>query len=97
MSSNLDEIDDMSEFCDVMKSFSLPTKGISTLNEIKIMLSKHLKDLEGASTRKVGEVSIQPPVFFLGGKYRLVSRYQLIVVFECCVFRRCFSASRETD
>ena len=53
MSSNLDEIDDMSEFCDIMKSFSLPTKGISTLNEIKIMLSKHLKDLEGASHERL--------------------------------------------
>jgi len=76
-----------------MKSFGLPTKGINTLDEMKTTLSKHLKDLEGASTRKVGEVSNQPSVFF-----RLVSRYQLIVeAFKCCVVRRCFSASRQID
>ena len=103
MSSNLDKveaIDDMAECCDIMKSFVLPTKGINTLDQMKTALSKHLKDLEGTSTRKVGEVSTQPPIFLLGDKYiyRLVSRYHfIVVVFKCCVVRRCFSASRQIN
>lgn len=60
MSSNLDKIDDMAECCDIMKSFGFPTKGINTLDEMKTALSKHLEDLEGTSTRKVGEVSTHP-------------------------------------
>ena len=64
MSSNLDKIDDMAECCDIMKSFGLSTKGIKTLDEMKATLTKHLKDLKGTSTRKVGEVSIQQTVVF---------------------------------
>ena len=66
MSSNLNKIEtieDMKECFEVMNAFGLPTQGIYTLDEMKNTLSKHLKDLEGASTRKVGEVSTQPPVF----------------------------------
>ena len=82
MSSNLsrvDEIEDMKDCCDVMTAFGLPTKGYKTLDEMKTTLNKHLKDLEGTSTRKVGEVSTQPPIVFVKNKYRLV-RYQLIVI-----------------
>lgn len=64
MSLNLDKIDDMAECCDIMRSFGLSTKGINTLDEMKATLSKHLKDLKGTSTRKVGEVSTQQTVFF---------------------------------
>ena len=67
MSSNLNKIEtieDMKESFEVMNAFRLPTKGIYSLDEMKNTLSKHLKDLEGASTRKVGEVSTpQPPIF----------------------------------
>ena len=57
MSLNMDKIDDMVECCDIMKSFGLSTKEIKTLDEMKATLGKHLKDLKGTSTRKVGEVS----------------------------------------
>jgi len=65
MSSNLDKveaIDDMSECLDVMKAFGLPTKGMKTLEEMKTTLRNHLEDLGRTSTRKIGEVSTQPPV-----------------------------------
>lgn len=65
MSLNLDKIDDMAECCDIMKSFGLSTKGIKTLDEMKAKLTKHLKDLKGTSTRKVGEVSSQQIVLLL--------------------------------
>lgn len=84
MSSNLnkiEEIEDMKKCVDVMSAFNLPTKGFNTMDEMKTALCKHLKDLEGPSTRKVGEVSTRPPILFKKkNKYRLVSRYQLIVV-----------------
>ena len=83
MSSNLNKIDgieDMRECCDVMTAFGLPTRGYNTLDEMKTTLSKHLKDLEGTSTRRVGEVSTQPPIVVFKKQVRLVSRYQLIVI-----------------
>lgn len=92
MPSNLnkiEEIEDIEECVKVMKAFGLPTKGLNGMDEMKTALCKHLKELEGTSTRKVGEVSTRPPIFFLSNKYRLVSRYQLIVVIlsKCCVVR----------
>lgn len=57
MASNLDKIDDLWELFKVMNSFELPTEGIKTSEEMKTTIRKHLKDLEGTSTRKVGEVS----------------------------------------
>jgi len=83
MSSSLNKveaIDDMSKCVEVMKAFGLPTTGLNSLAEMKTTLSKHLKDLERISTRKVEEVSNQPPISLLGDKYRLDSRYKFILV-----------------
>ena len=96
MSSNLNKIEtieDMKESLEVMNAFGLPTKGISTLDEMKTTLSKHLNDLEGTSTRKVGEVSTQPPIFVLQNEYKLVSRYQLMLMAlnKCCLVRQWFA------
>ena len=77
MSSNLnkiEEIEDLQECLDVMNAFGLSTKGFKEFGEMKTALCKHLKDLEGTSTRKVGEVSTKPPIFFLNNKYILVGR-----------------------
>ena len=91
MPSNLnkiEEIEDLKECVDVMNAFGLPTKGFNRMDEMKAALCKHLKDLEGTSTRKVGEVSTKPPIFFL--KKQTQISWQLIVVIllsKCCVVR----------
>ena len=87
MSSNLDKIDDILECGEIMKSFGLPTKGFKSLDEMRITLCRHLKGLKGTSTRKVGEVSNQERASVLRNKYILVSRYQLIVVALCLVYK----------
>lgn len=101
MSSSLNKveaIDDMSKCVEIMKAFGLPTTGLISLAEMKTTLSKHLEDLERISTRKVGEVSTQPPTSLLGDKYRLDGRYQfIVVVFKCNVVRHCFNVSRQID
>lgn len=90
MSSNLnkiEEIEDIEECVKVMKAFGLLTKGFNGMDEMKTALCKHLKELEGTSTRKVGEVSTQPPIFFF--KKQIQFSWQLIVVIlsKCCVAR----------
>ena len=58
MPTKIDEIDDMKDLFEIMQSFGLSTKGYKGVDEMKIRLLEYLKDLEGSSKRKVGEVSI---------------------------------------
>ena len=58
MSTKIDEIDDIEDLCKIMKSFGVSTKGCNGVDEMKTRLLEYLKDLEGSSKRKVGEVSI---------------------------------------
>ena len=58
MSTKIDEIDDMKDLFEIMESFGLSTKGYKGVDGMKTRLLEYLKDLEGSSKRKVGEVSI---------------------------------------
>ena len=58
MSTKIDEIDDMKDLFEIMESFGLSTKGYKGIDGMKTRLLEYLKDLEGSSKRKVGEVSI---------------------------------------
>ena len=55
----VDSINDITEACDIIKSFGLSTKGLNTLDEVKNKLREHLRELEGTSSRKIGEVCNQ--------------------------------------
>ena len=58
MSTKIDEIEDMQDLFEIMKSFGLSTKGYKGVDGMKTTLRKYLEDIEGSSKRKVGEVSI---------------------------------------
>ncbi len=45
MSLKLEKIDNMGEFCDIMKSFGHPTRGLNTLDQMKSRLSEVLSKI----------------------------------------------------
>ena len=59
----VDLVDDMADACDIIKSFGLSTKGLTTLDEMKNKLREHLRGLEGTSSRMIGEVCNQSDNF----------------------------------
>ena len=58
MSTKIDEIDEMEDLLEIMRSFGLSTRGYKGVDGMKTTLREYLEDLEGSSKRKVGEVSI---------------------------------------
>lgn len=58
MPTNIDEIEEMEDLFEIMKSFGLSTKGLKGVDGMKAKLREYLKDLEKSSKRKVGDVSI---------------------------------------
>ena len=58
MSTKIDEIEEMEDLFEIMKSFGLSTRGCKGVDGMKTRLREYLEDLEGSSKRKVGEVSI---------------------------------------
>ena len=55
MGDGLDQIDDMGEICEIMKSLQIPTKGLKNCEEMKTKLRDFLKE---SGTKRVSEVSI---------------------------------------
>ena len=55
MGDGLDQIDDMGEICEIMKSLQIPTKGLKNCEEMKAKLRDFLKE---SATKRVSEVSI---------------------------------------
>ena len=62
MPTRIDEIEEMEDLLEIMKSFGLSTKGIKGVDGMKAKLREYLEDLEVSSKRKVGEVSIDSAV-----------------------------------
>lgn len=95
MSSKLDEIDDIAELCEIVKSFGLKTKGLNTSDQMKSRLSEHLKYLEGSSTRKVGEVSNHSPslVGLITNTHYVATTVLVKVLCECTLSSRCCGVS----
>lgn len=58
MSTKIDEIEEIEDLIDIMKSFGLSTKGCRGVDGMKTRLREYLEDIERSSKRKVGEVSI---------------------------------------
>ncbi len=58
MPTTIDDIEEMDDLYEIMKSFGLSTKGIKGVDGMKAKCREYLKDLEGSSKRKVGEVSM---------------------------------------
>ena len=54
MGDGLDQIDDMGEIFEIMKSLQIPTKGLKNCEEMKAKLRDVLKE---SATKKVSEVS----------------------------------------
>ena len=54
MGDGLDQIDDMGEIFEIMKSLQIPTKGLKNCEEMKAKLRDFLKE---SATKKVSEVS----------------------------------------
>ena len=67
MTTKIDEIEEMDDLYEIMKSFGLSTKGIKGVDGMKAKLRKYLEDLEGSSKRKVGDVSINSQVQYAPG------------------------------
>ena len=59
MGDALDQIDDMGEIFEIMKSLQIPTKGLKKFEEMKAKIRDFLKE---SATKKVSEVSA---LFFL--------------------------------
>ena len=55
--TKIDEIDELEDLYEIMKSFGLSTRGYKGVDDMKTKLREYLEDLEGSSKRKVGEVS----------------------------------------
>ena len=55
MGDGLDQIDDMGEICEIMKSLQIQTKGLKNCEEMKAKLRDFLKK---SATKRVNEVSI---------------------------------------
>ena len=54
MGDALDQIDDMGEIFEIMKSLQIPTKGLKNCEEMKAKIRDFLKE---SATKKVSEVS----------------------------------------
>lgn len=54
MGDDLDQIDDMGEICDIMKSFHIPTKGLKGCEEVKAKLREFLKE---SATKRISKVN----------------------------------------
>ena len=59
MGDGLDQIDDMGEICEIMKSLQIPTKGLKNSEEMKAKLRDFLN---ASATKRVSEVEY--PIFF---------------------------------
>lgn len=55
MGDGLDQMDDMGEICEMMKSLQIPTKGLKNCEEMKAKLRDFLNE---SATKRVSEVSI---------------------------------------
>ena len=55
MCDGLDQIDDMGEICEIMKSLQISTKGLKNCEEMKAKLRDFLNE---SATKRVSEVSI---------------------------------------
>ena len=55
MGDGLDQMDDMGEICEIMKSLQIPTKGLKNCEEMKAKLRDFLNE---SATKRVSEVSI---------------------------------------
>lgn len=62
MPTTIDEIEEMDDLYDIMKSLGLSTKGLKGVDGMKAKLREYL----GSSKRKVGEVSINLPERYMG-------------------------------
>ena len=70
MGDGLDQIDDMGEICEIMKSLQIPTKGLKNCEEMKAKLRDFLKE---SATKRVSEVGI---LFFLSQLHNyMVSKF----------------------
>lgn len=57
MPANIDDIEELVDILDILKSFGLSTRGYKGVDDIKPKLREYLQSLEGSSKRTVGEVS----------------------------------------
>ena len=70
MGDGLDQMDDMGEICEMMKSLQIPTKGLKNCEEMKAKLRDFLKE---SATKRVSEVGI---LFFLSQLHNyMVSKF----------------------
>ena len=70
MGDGLDQIDDMGEICEMMKSLQIPTKGLKNCEEMKAKLRDFLNE---SASKRVSEVSI---LFFLSQLHNyMVSKF----------------------
>ena len=58
MSTKIEEVEEMEDLLEIIKSFGLSTRGWKGVDQMKTRLREYLEDIEGSSKRKVGEVSI---------------------------------------
>lgn len=57
MATNIDEIEEMDELYEIMRSFNISTKGLRGIEEMRVRLKEHFAALKGSSQRRVGNVS----------------------------------------
>lgn len=79
MLSKIDEIDEIDDFCEIMKLFGFSVKGCKGVDEMRIRLCEYLEDLERLLKWKVGEVSII--LLFVSVCYFLY--FEISILFNC--------------
>ena len=66
MGDALDQIDDMGEIFEIMKSLQIPTKGLKNCEEMKAKIRDFLKE---SATKRVSEVGA---IFFFSNRPRII-------------------------